>query len=128
MTRTERNMLIVDAYNANPTRMEAALGNFASVEAENKLILLGDMLELGDESLNEHVRIASMAMKMDSAKVCFVGKEFRKALESFPESKAHSFLTSDELAQWLEENPVCDSAVLIKGSRSTRMEKVILIL
>ena len=73
MTKTERNTLIVDAYNANPTSMEAALKNFANVESDNKVAMLGDMLELGSESVAEHVRIAEMAISLGLKRVCFVG-------------------------------------------------------
>lgn len=125
MLRTERNTLIVDAYNANPTSMEAALKNFANLQAESKAALLGDMLELGEDSLAEHIRIASMALESGIGTLCFVGKEFRQALQNLPDSPAHSFDTSAGLAQWLSANPLSGTAVLIKGSRGTRMENVI---
>jgi UDP-N-acetylmuramoyl-tripeptide--D-alanyl-D-alanine ligase len=57
MVKTLANTLIVDAYNANPTSMEAALSNFAGVQAEKKIVLLGDMLELGDDSVEEHLKV-----------------------------------------------------------------------
>ena len=131
MTRTGRNTLIVDAYNANPTSMEAALKNFANVEADNKIATLGDMLELGEESLAEHVRIASMALELSLHRVCFVGAEFAKALDTFsdlPSDKVISFATSAELAEWFVANPSEGSVILIKGSRGTRMEKLIPVL
>lgn len=131
MTRTSRNTLIVDAYNANPTSMEAALGNFATVESDQKIAALGDMLELGDESLAEHVRIAAMALDLGLQRVCFVGTEFAKALATFedlPADKVISFDTSAELADWFTANPCQGSVILIKGSRGTRMEKVIAVL
>ncbi len=125
MVKTSRNTLIVDAYNANPTSMEAALKNFASLQAESKAALLGDMLELGEDSLTEHIRIASTALESGIGTVCFVGGEFRQALEQRHNPSALSFLTSAELAEWLSANPISESSVLIKGSRGTRMEKVI---
>ena len=131
MIRTSRNTLIVDAYNANPTSMEAALGNFATVESDQKIAALGDMLELGDESLAEHVRIAAMALDLGLQRVCFVGTEFAKALATFedlPADKVISFDTSAELADWFTANPCQGSIILIKGSRGTRMEKVIAVL
>ena len=131
MTRTSSNTLIVDAYNANPTSMEAALGNFATVESDQKIAALGDMLELGDESLAEHVRIAAMALDLGLQRVCFVGTEFAKALATFedlPADKVISFDTSAELADWFTANPCQGSVILIKGSRGTRMEKVIAVL
>lgn len=129
MTKTERNTLIVDAYNANPTSMEAALNNFSAIQAGHKIAMLGDMLELGEESLKEHIRISTMALESGLEKVCFVGKEFGEAVKALPtetkEGKAICFDTSAELSEWLKENPVKDSVILIKGSRGTRMENVI---
>ncbi len=129
MTRTERNTLIVDAYNANPTSMEAALRNFSAIEAPHKIALLGDMLELGAESLAEHIRIAGMALDLDADKVCFVGKEFKAALDSMGgHEKAGCFPTSTDLAEWLKTRSLNDTVILIKGSRGTRMENVIEVL
>ena len=126
MSKTERNTLIVDAYNANPTSMEAALNNFANVESEHKAVMLGDMLELGEDSLKEHIRIAEMAMNLGIDTICFVGQEFEKALKEMqPCSNVMSFKTSADLATWLKENPINGSVVLIKGSRGTRMENII---
>ena len=122
MTKTERNTLIVDAYNANPTSMEAALKNFANVESDNKVAMLGDMLELGSESVAEHVRIAEMAISLGLKRVCFVGAEFAKALESISTGDGVvAFATSAELTEWLKETGLSDAVILIKGSRGTRM-------
>ena len=131
MTKTERNTLIVDAYNANPTSMAAALENFSNVAAECKVALLGDMLELGEESVAEHVAVIRSACSRGLAKVCFVGKEFRKAaVEVDLQLLAQTcfFGTSDELAAYLTSEPLSGATILIKGSRGTRMENVIPIL
>ena len=130
MTRTEKNTLIVDAYNANPTSMEAALNNFASVVAECKVAMLGDMLELGDESVAEHVQVVRKAISASLDSVMFVGGEFAKAVasEGVASEYIRCFDTSQNLADWLAENPITGAAVLIKGSRGTRMEKVITVL
>ena len=128
MTKTDRNTLIVDAYNANPTSMAAALENFSNVAAECKVALLGDMLELGEESVAEHVAVIKSACSRGLCKVCFVGKEFQKAsAEVDPEllEVARFFATSDELAAYLSSEPLSGATVLIKGSRGTRMENVI---
>ena len=125
MVRTERNTLIVDAYNANPTSMEAALKNFAALQADHKAVLLGDMLELGEDSVAEHIRIASMALDAGFETVCFVGSEFRKAVSHVAPLAALVFETSAELASWLSDHPLTGFSCLIKGSRGTRMEKVI---
>ena len=128
MTKTERNTLIVDAYNANPTSMAAALENFSNVSAESKVALLGDMLELGAESLSEHVTAIRSACSRGLSMICFVGKEFQAASAHVSADvlvNARFFATSDELAAFLGENPLSGAVVLIKGSRGTRMENVI---
>ena len=128
MTKTERNTLIVDAYNANPTSMAAALENFSNVSAKSKVALLGDMLELGEESVTEHVAVIRSACSRGLSMICFVGKEFKEASAQVPADmleNARFFATSDELSAYLTENPLSGSVVLIKGSRGTRMENVI---
>ena len=126
MTATERNTLIVDAYNANPTSMDAALTNFSNVEAPCKIALLGDMLELGEESYDEHVAVIRKSLECGIGTLCFVGAEFGKALEAFPEVETIKwFVDSQTLADWLAEQNITGATVLIKGSRGTRMEKTI---
>ena len=127
MQKTSRNTLIIDAYNANPSSMEAALNNFAAVQAPVRIAMLGDMLELGDDSLAEHVAVIRRSLSLGLQKVCLVGKEFGKALaemRSAGENVRH-FDSSDQLATWVEKTAVSDAVILIKGSRGTRMEKVI---
>lgn len=129
MTATERNTLIVDAYNANPTSMDAALSNFANVEAAVKIALLGDMLELGDDSLAEHVTVIKKALETGLDRICFVGAEFGKALETLPHVDNISwFASSQDLADWLSQQNISGATVLVKGSRGTRMEKTITVL
>ena len=128
MSRTERNVLIVDAYNANPTSMAAALENFSNVEAGCKVAMLGDMLELGEESLAEHVAVIRSACSRGLDRVCFVGKEFKAAsseVEGDILENARFYETSAELADSLKEEQLAGATVLIKGSRGTRMENVI---
>ena len=125
MTKTENNTLIVDAYNANPTSMAAALENFSNVSANCRIAMLGDMLELGEDSAAEHKAIVESALSRTFCKVFFVGKEFGAVSSVADGSSAMFFNTSDELAEYLRANPVKDATVLIKGSRGTRMEKVL---
>ena len=126
MTSTERNTLIVDAYNANPTSMDAALTNFANVEAECKIALLGDMLELGDESYEEHVAVINKALDSGLDMICFVGAEFGKALDAVQHSESLKwFPNSQDLADWLADQKISGATILVKGSRGTRMEKTI---
>ena len=136
LEKTERNILIEDAYNANPTSMAAALDNLALVQAPLKAAMLGEMRELGEESVSEHVIVLRKLAAMNLDLVCLVGDEFRKALDSKPEVRLGSpalevisnfkwFPTSDVLVVWLKDHPVSDHTILIKGSRGNRMEKVL---
>ena len=127
MTRTGRNTLIIDAYNANPSSMEAALSNFASVQAPVRIAMLGDMLELGADSLKEHVTVARRALSMQLENVCLVGREFGKALTEMGDEGGHilHFESSDELAAWAEKTEITGAVILVKGSRGTRMEKIV---
>lgn len=126
MTRTEANTLIVDAYNANPSSMAAALDNFANVESARKVALLGDMRELGDDSVSEHVKVVEKltAMGLDAY---LVGEEFKKALAATGAGFGW-FESSDALAAHLSDSPLRDAVVLIKGSRGIQMEKVLPVL
>lgn len=120
MQRTARNVLIVDAYNANPSSMEAALGNFADFDAKKKIVLLGDMLELGVDSLQEHRKVLESVSNY-GFEGYYVGEEFRKA------GAARYFADSGELAAYIASHAqeFTSAAILVKGSRGTRMEKVI---
>ena len=124
MMRTERNTLIVDAYNANPSSMHAALDNFRNVEAPAKLALLGDMRELGEESLTEHVKIVRL-LRMYEIPACLVGEEFHKALELLGGGAEQWFPSSEALAEELAAKPVSGTVLLVKGSRGIQMEKVL---
>ena len=125
LEKTARNILIEDAYNANPTSMAAALDNLASVQAPLKAAMLGDMRELGEDSVSEHVAILKKLVSMDLDLVCLVGEEFRKALSQVDPAAAHWFGTSDDLAVWLKANPVSGHTILVKGSRGIRMERIL---
>ena len=124
LVRTERNVLIVDAYNANPSSMAAALQNFAAVQAPDKLALLGDMRELGDESVAEHSRILHL-LKDLGLPAMLVGEEFAKALKDTGLTGFSSFDTSDALAAFLHAHPVSGKTLLVKGSRGIQMEKTL---
>lgn len=124
LQRSPFNTLIIDAYNANPTSMGAALDNFAAMNAASKLALLGDMRELGQDSLSEHRKIVRR-LSDGNIPAIVVGEEFGKALKAEGAELLGWFGTSDELAAYLETHPVKDTAILVKGSRGIQMEKVI---
>ncbi len=126
LTRTELNTLIVDAYNANPSSMAVALNNLDSILSDNKVALLGNMLELGEDSLALHKEMIAKALSMNLSLLCLVGEEFAKCQDTYPETASlRYFATSADLAAWLTTNPVSGATVLIKGSRGSRMEKTI---
>ena len=121
MLRTADNTLIVDAYNANPSSMSIALDNFACMDARVKIAMVGDMKELGDESLSEHRRILEKIKDMIThgklTKAYFVGDEFAKA-------GADSFADVDALMAALKEEMPHRATILIKGSHSVHMERL----
>ena len=120
MQKTDRNVLIVDAYNANPSSMDAALTNFAGFEAPEKIALLGDMLELGETSVEEHSRIVER-IKECGVRAYYVGEEFSKA------GASPCFASSEELAEYISSHrqEFTGAAILVKGSRGTRMERTL---
>jgi len=124
MVAGARNTLIVDAYNANPSSMAAAIDNFAAFQAPRKLALLGDMRELGADSIKEHTTVIA---KLRSAGVpaFLVGSEFGKALAVLPAGEEKWFASSEELVSFLNSEPVSGFTVLVKGSRGIEMEKVV---
>ena len=124
---TERNRLIVDCYNANPSSMAVALENVASVDAERKVLILGDMLELGEWSAEEHRTTLRQADTL-GAELYLVGGEFGAAYEALREevqSECHTFASAEEVKSALLAQPVEGALVLIKGSRGIALERVV---
>ncbi len=117
LLKTEKNTVIVDAYNANPSSMAVALDNLALCEGR-KVALLGDMRELGGDAAAEHKKVVDRLQ----GEAYLVGVEFTKAAQG---TGIPCFATSDELAAYLQQHPLEGCTVLVKGSRGTRMEKVI---
>ena len=116
----ERNNIILDAYNANPSSMKVAIENFAEVEADDKMLILGDMLELGEESLGEHTGVVKLLSDLNFANVLLVGGEFAKV-----ESQYKSFATTAEVVEFLKESNIASKTILIKGSRGIALEQTI---
>ncbi|MBQ0024998.1 MAG: UDP-N-acetylmuramoyl-tripeptide--D-alanyl-D-alanine ligase [Bacteroidales bacterium] len=123
--RTEKNVLIVDAYNANPTSMKASLENFSSMDFGGKTLILGDMLELGEDSLQEHKDILSLAVSVCSD-IYAVGGEFKAAAGLIAESAAGitCFDNSDSLREYLVGNPLSGRTILIKGSNGMHLQGI----
>jgi UDP-N-acetylmuramoyl-tripeptide--D-alanyl-D-alanine ligase len=114
------NRIILDAYNANPSSMKAAIENFSKTEGDNKWLVLGAMAELGQESLQEHQLLVEEIRKHAWKDVVLVGGDFLKLRHPY-----RSFNSAIEAGQWLKEQNVQHSYLLIKGSRSAQMEKVL---
>ncbi len=114
------NKFILDAYNANPTSMRAAIENFANIQANDKVLMLGGMAELGAESLQEHEGIINLIKQHAWKAVVLVGGDFLKLDHPFIKMN-----NSTEAAVWFKEKQFTDTYFLIKGSRSMQMEKVL---
>lgn len=124
LTKTERNTLIVDAYNANPTSMMAAIDNFELMEGENKVVILGDMLELGEQSILEHQTIVRRLINSKIEKVILVGKEFKKVCEELGVDK---FEIVDSLNETFNSqlSILNSKLILLKGSNGIGLYKLI---
>lgn len=114
------NTIILDAYNANPSSMKLAIENFAKQPYPDKILLLGSMAELGPESQQEHQYILELISQYQWNEVVLVGEEFKKVNSSFKQ-----FANSKEAADWFQQQNFQKVAALVKGSRSTQMEKVV---
>ena len=118
--KTQHNELIIDAYNSNPSSMKIALENFASMNFPHKTVILGDMLELGDYSDEEHKNLLDLVKKLDFNTVFLIGKRLSQANKNFT-----SFIDKDSFIDFLKTNPVKNSAILIKSSNGIGLEKII---
>ncbi|MBR5100213.1 MAG: UDP-N-acetylmuramoyl-tripeptide--D-alanyl-D-alanine ligase [Bacteroidales bacterium] len=126
LVKTRENTLIIDAYNANPSSMKAALDNFAGTDFANKVLMLGDMLELGEESSEEHRTALRRAMEV-APRIFVVGEAFSRAsrtLHADPK-QVKAFPDIDALKTFVQENPLKESTILIKGSNGNHMQKVV---
>ncbi len=120
LIESSRNIILLDAYNANPTSMRAAIDNLSALEIENKAVILGDMLELGEVSYQEHQSIISLLQEKGIAKAYLVGPVFSQLDSDFK-----TFGSAGELAEHLKKEPIEKSNILIKGSRGIGLEKLV---
>jgi UDP-N-acetylmuramoyl-tripeptide--D-alanyl-D-alanine ligase len=117
------NTVIMDAYNANPSSMQAAIANFARLEAPRKMLILGDMFELGDAAPEEHLALGKQIAAEKFDIVILSGKLMQHALPALP--KAYYFPDKFSLHNWIMDNPQENTYILIKGSRGMALESVL---
>lgn len=122
LIKTASNTICLDAYNANPTSMEAALRGFADLQASDKLLILGDMRELGERSDEEHSRILSLVAQLGFTSLLLVGDCFVKAADG---TDYQTFATTYELCVYLQKSHPTGYTILIKGSRGVRLEQTL---
>ena len=119
---TEKNTLILDAYNANPVSMEQAISSFLTLPNDNKTMILGDMLELGESSKKEHQYILTLLeLKTNITTLC-VGANFQNCCK---EKNISAFADVHELSQYLADHPITNSLILLKGSRGIQLESLV---
>ena len=119
--KSDRNEIVMDAYNANPSSMHHSIRNFKKIAKENTLLILGDMKELGGESENEHRNIINLLKELEFNNVILVGCEFKKVSD---ETNYMNFDNVEELIGYINNNDIVGKKILIKGSNSTHLEKL----
>jgi len=122
LLKTDDNVLFLDAYNANPTSMRAAIDNFAAMKMKNKVLILGDMLELGEESEKEHLHVLDLLKEKELSDTILVGNIFSSLASDY---KYDAFKSVEDLLVYLEKSVLKNKYILIKGSRGIKLEKTI---
>lgn len=119
---TEKNWILLDAYNANPSSMELALKNFALSTATNKTVILGDMFELGNHAYNEHKNLIDFIKKIGITSAYLIGSEF---YNNKKEDGFLYFLEYEAIEKYLKDKPINAHSILIKGSRGMALERLV---
>jgi UDP-N-acetylmuramoyl-tripeptide--D-alanyl-D-alanine ligase len=119
----DSNTIILDAYNANPSSMAAAIVNLAGMNAKNKVLILGDMFELEEEAVAEHQAIGKLIREKGFTNVYLCGSLFKSALHEIPTAKY--FVKKEELVQELKQSPLSNSTILVKASRGIGLETIV---
>ena len=126
MLKTKSNLLFIDSYNANPTSMKVSIQSFMKFREVEKILILGDMHEIGKTSLIEHERILNYVKNNKDLKIFLVGKIFNQL--KFNSDRIHFFKEIDELIEYFKKNLVTGHPIFLKGSRKINLEKLIPIL
>ncbi len=117
------NQIILDAYNANPSSMNVAIENFLQLDNPNKIMILGDMFELGEESQHEHQAIVTMLFNEEKVKCYFIGKAFYD--DRIDKNNFWFYETFETFSDYLKETKIENSTILIKGSRGMALERTL---
>lgn len=124
LQKTDRNMLVVDTYNANPSSVEQALLNFRDFPAEHKWVILGDMFEMGEYEAEEHQKMADIALRQNFERVLLAGKAFSH-VKLDEKQTPKQFKNSEDLLTYLRKEKPSGKTILIKGSRGMKLERAI---
>ena len=119
----EPNTIILDAYNANPSSMQAAINNMAAMNATHKVLILGDMFELEEEADKEHRAIGQLLKKLAFDKVYLCGTLMKSAKEEYPQAELYE--KKEALADALRQQPINDATILVKASRGIGLETIV---
>jgi UDP-N-acetylmuramoyl-tripeptide--D-alanyl-D-alanine ligase len=125
ITTTATNTLICDYYNANPSSMFVAIENIGKIKADHKVLVLGDMFEMGDESATEHEAVIKKALETPVDERIFIGGEFAARKAVGVGSGAIFYPSVEEAAAGLKAKPIKNATVLIKGSRGMALERLV---
>jgi len=123
LLRIDSNQIILDAYNANPSSMAVAITNFLQLENENKVMILGDMFELGDESSQEHKLIVDSLLNQNESECYLIGKSFYK--HKVDKDNIQFFETFDAFVAYLKTRHFSENTILVKGSRGMALERTL---
>ena len=122
----KNHKIILDAYNANPTSMQLAIKSFKKSYPSDNLLILGDMLELGSFSIKAHKEIIDLGIKLSFSRIITVGSNFDDAGKRYPQ--IDKFISNKKLIAHLKNNNIQQKNILIKGSRSMELEKILIVL
>jgi len=123
IVKKNSNTIVLDAYNANPSSMAAAIANLATMKASKKVLILGDMFELEEEAKTEHEAIGRLIKENKFTDVYLCGSLFKAALHEIPEAKY--FVHKNELIDELKQFPISNALILVKASRGIGLEAVV---
>ena len=119
--KTRSNTVLLDAYNANPMSVEKAIHNLSNINHQKKMMILGDMFELGQEADKEHINVINLCLNSGIKEVFFVGEIFNR----LNQTAYKTYKNTNALTEYLQEHQVEDTFILIKGSRGMKLEQVV---